>query len=318
MKQDAANHWKIKALGKSLAERLAGTSLGGGALTDELSRRLAMGVMESLWIWAKRYYPRGDIGRASDEVIAIESGWDPKDAAWFVSTLVQLKLVDAHSRHRLIVHDMSEHAEDYVRKTLERAGIRTFIDGRPVRRDAVGRPRKPSAAGSRRKLDNGEPPGSDRQTGSPPDLAKPSQANPSQPSPSQPSQAAPPPAGSAIPTRSEILRGRGGSKPRDAGIGSALAAAGRPEHRTIVQALEVYWPPAKGRQAEELASHPNATLERVFWLIQRAEREPMRKGAAGKPGFIRDGIEQGWDVWPEWLAEQAQRLEQHRMAGATA
>ena len=142
MKQDAANHWKIRELGRRLTARLAEGNLGGGFLPQELQRRLAMGVIESLWIWCKRYYPRGDIGRAPDEIIASECGWDVSDSRWFVDALCQCRLIDASKKYRLILHDLSEHAEDYVRKSLERAGITTFADGKPVRRNEVGRPPK--------------------------------------------------------------------------------------------------------------------------------------------------------------------------------
>ena len=62
MKQDAANHWKVQAWGGPCQTHRRDEP-GRERTHPELGRRLAMGVVESLWIWAKRYYPRGDIGR---------------------------------------------------------------------------------------------------------------------------------------------------------------------------------------------------------------------------------------------------------------
>lgn len=182
MKQDAANHWKVQALGKSLAKRISEQSLGGAGLSPELGRRLAMGVVESLWIWCKRYYPRGDIGRASDEQIAIEVGWDEKDSAFLIAEFCRIRLIDAHPKHRYVVHDLSEHAEDHVRKSLERAGIKTFADGKPVRREGVGRPPKETTP----KLAGNSPPSNKRLTEIPPALPNPIPPNPAQSSPTHP------------------------------------------------------------------------------------------------------------------------------------
>lgn len=313
MKQDAANHWKIQDLGRALARRLAGSNLGPG-LTPELSRRLAMGVVESLWIWSKRYYPRGDIGRASDERITAEAGWDPEDACWFIATLRELRLIDAHRRYRLIVHDLSDHAEDHVRKALERAGIATFADGRPVRKDGPGRPRRRSRTAASENLDNVENPASESRAETPPALPSRSRAEPSPALPS-PAAAAPSHAG---PSRAEIIRDRGGGSmgSKHNGIGSVAAAVGRPEHWPIVQALRKYWP-APDRLPEELATHPNATIERVLWLIEQAEKTPMRTGERGKGGYIRTGIEKGFEVPADWIAGKRERFENIR-AGASA
>lgn len=229
MKQDAANHWKVQALGRSLAKRIGEMSLGGSGLTPELGRRLAMGVVESLWIWAKRYYPRGDIGRASDEQIAIECGWDEKDAPFLIAEFCRLRILDVHKDHRLIVHDLSEHAEDYVRKAMERAGIKRFADGKPVRRPEVGRPKKET----RPKLAGNSPESRQRLPEIPPALPNPTQPNPT---PSSPIPSCPTQPQAETPAAPEPLRihspqdgsggGRAGNTWTPASLTMALVSAG--------------------------------------------------------------------------------------------
>jgi hypothetical protein len=103
-----------------------------------------------------------------------------------------------------------------------------------------------------------------------------------------------------------VHRSRAANPGHANGIGSALAAVGRPEHAQIVAALRRYWPkPAEQRTAEELASHPNATIDRVLWLVERVESGRIR---TTKAGFIRKGIETPYDVPAEWSAAKAARL----------
>lgn len=99
-------------------------------------------------------------------------------------------------------------------------------------------------------------------------------------------------------------------------VGAIATSIARPGHAVVVRLLEQYWPPPDPRAAK-LAAHENATLERVLWLIDRAEREPMRKGADGKGGFIRTGIERGWSVDPDWQTENRERCERLKAAGST-
>lgn len=90
----------------------------------------AIGLLEALWHWTARYAPRGDIGKFTDEQIAQGAFWPRKDCDRLIEALVDKRWIDRHEEHRLVVHGWSEHAEDMVRKYLNRTG-QTFADGQP-------------------------------------------------------------------------------------------------------------------------------------------------------------------------------------------
>lgn len=100
-----------------------------------LSRRLgipiayANGIMERLWHFAGKYCPRGDIGRFSDDEIAIEAGWEG-DADTLISALRSKGscFLDDSPAHRLIIHDWPDHCEDSVHKWLVDR-MELFADG---------------------------------------------------------------------------------------------------------------------------------------------------------------------------------------------
>jgi hypothetical protein len=112
--------------------------------TRRLARRLnletwgAVGVLESLWHWAAKFARRGDIGRHDDADIAEGIGWRG-DPATLIEALIAERWIDANDTYRLVIHDWHIHADDAVKKTLERAG-ETFATGENPRRDAVEPP----------------------------------------------------------------------------------------------------------------------------------------------------------------------------------
>jgi len=102
-----------------------------------ISRPVAVGTLELLWQATAEYAPQGDIGKFTDEEIAALVEWQhpsitPKD---FVRTLCDIRWLDPSTRHRLIIHDWHQHAPDYLRKRLSRAGLDFYGKGR-VRRSA--------------------------------------------------------------------------------------------------------------------------------------------------------------------------------------
>jgi len=94
----------------------------------------AVGIMESVWHFTAKYAPQGDIGKYSDEMIAAGIGWqdDPKR---LIEALLGCGWADLSGQGRPIVHDWSEHADDYADKYLARHGL-TYADGRSPRRTA--------------------------------------------------------------------------------------------------------------------------------------------------------------------------------------
>ncbi len=93
----------------------------------KLQRRLkigkahCVGLLELLWIETQRQAPRGDIGKFSNEDIAVLLEWegDPDD---LVAALVDYGWLDECSENRLIVHDWPEHAPRYVHGIVAKIG----------------------------------------------------------------------------------------------------------------------------------------------------------------------------------------------------
>jgi len=114
MKRGAVDHPKLQRLQRRL----------------KLTRFQAMGLMEALWHFVGRYSPEGDIGRWADEEIAAWVEWDG-DAEELIDTLVLCGWLDRDPRHRLLVHDWPDHADEATRIALKRAG-KTFCVATPA------------------------------------------------------------------------------------------------------------------------------------------------------------------------------------------
>jgi hypothetical protein len=79
---------------------------------------VAVGTLELLWIATAKNTPRGDIGRFTDEDIAIAVYWDGEPAV-LITALVETGWLDQHQEHRLVVHDWHEHAPRYIHAWLK-------------------------------------------------------------------------------------------------------------------------------------------------------------------------------------------------------
>jgi len=106
---------------------------------DELMRLLdlprwgAVGVLESLWALTAREAPRGDIGKLSDERIALGIGWrgrknvkPSEEAVRLVQALVEAEWLEVNAECRIVVHDWAEHCDNSVKKWLQRNNL-SFI-----------------------------------------------------------------------------------------------------------------------------------------------------------------------------------------------
>lgn len=92
-----------------------------------LPKYAAVGLLESLWQFTARYAPAGDIGKYPSLVIAQSIGWD-RDPDQLIAALVETGWIDRDGEGQLVVHDWSEHADDFVHLQLARAG-QYFADG---------------------------------------------------------------------------------------------------------------------------------------------------------------------------------------------
>jgi len=109
MKRGTPEHPKMKRLARAL----------------RVNQAQAVGILESLWHWAGRFAPQGDIGRFSDSDIADSAYWT-KEPGILIEALVESKWVQRDPAHRLIIHDWHDHAEESVKKYLARHNL-TFV-----------------------------------------------------------------------------------------------------------------------------------------------------------------------------------------------
>ena len=146
-----------------------------------------VGLCECLWDSTANRQPRGTIGALDDQEIADEVGWrgDPEK---LVEALVGAKILRRHPEFRLVCEGWSEHAQDRVRKRLERAG-ETFWDGaapwpdrgrrKAEAEEPAGRVPPPAAAGGTRPAAaETRPAGGSLPSRTKPDQAVPDQAMP--------------------------------------------------------------------------------------------------------------------------------------------
>lgn len=104
LKREALNHTKMKRLCRKL----------------DLPLWKAVGLLETLWHLTAKQAIRGDIGKLSNEDIAI--GLDYRDDEnLLVAALLDSGWLDADPKYRLLIHDWADHAEDAVHMKLARA-----------------------------------------------------------------------------------------------------------------------------------------------------------------------------------------------------
>ena len=129
MKRGTPDHPKTLMLTEELRKVFAAhrklSSFGG--------RAYAVGLLEMLWEWTSKYAIQGDIGKWPDDVIAAGIGW-PFSGKELISCLISAQWVDRVAEpHRLVIHDLQDHASNCWRQNLENAGI-TWWDGSAPRR----------------------------------------------------------------------------------------------------------------------------------------------------------------------------------------
>jgi hypothetical protein len=105
MKRQAVGHTKMKKLCRIL----------------KVPTYVSVGILESLWHLVAREAPLGDIGKLSNEDIAIGIDYD-RDPVELVSALIESGWLDPSDKYRLLVHDWHEHADDAIRKSINRSG----------------------------------------------------------------------------------------------------------------------------------------------------------------------------------------------------
>lgn len=115
MKREAVHHSKMKRLCRKL----------------DIPLWQAVGLLESIWHITARQTPCGNIGKISDEDIAIAIDYH-QDERRMITALVETGWLDRNNQHRLVVHDWPDHADDGIHMKLARA--KQFF----IRQDATG------------------------------------------------------------------------------------------------------------------------------------------------------------------------------------
>lgn len=120
MKREAAGHTKMKRLCRRL----------------DLPLYQGMGILEALWHLTGREAIQGDIGKLSNEDIALGIDWRGSEDV-LVEALVLTNWIDRDDTHRLLIHDWPEHADDAVQMKLARFRF-FFADGTPPKLARLG------------------------------------------------------------------------------------------------------------------------------------------------------------------------------------
>ena len=103
MKREAVSHTKMKRLCRRL----------------DIPTWQAVGLLESIWLLTAREAPRGDIGKLSDEDIAIGIDYRGNEQP-MIEALVHCGWLDRSDAFRLVVHDWADHADDSVHMKVAR------------------------------------------------------------------------------------------------------------------------------------------------------------------------------------------------------
>lgn len=89
----------------------------------KLAHWQAVGLLEALWLFTARNAPNGDIGKHSNEDIAIHIEWSGNPDE-LMAELVDARWVDASDEHRLVVHDWHDHMPNWLKGTLKAKVLR--------------------------------------------------------------------------------------------------------------------------------------------------------------------------------------------------
>jgi hypothetical protein len=140
------------------------------------SRRGIIGLLEGLWLSTAKNCPTGDIGRFTNEEIAIMVDWEG-DPDLLVDSLIECGWLDVCSDHRLIVHDWSDHCPQYVRGNLKKHGREIIAEPtkQPPKEPTKQPPKEPAKQPPKEPAKQPTMDGATK-----PSLAKPNQAKPIQ------------------------------------------------------------------------------------------------------------------------------------------
>lgn len=88
----------------------------------EIPAEYAAGLLGKMWNWCADVAPQGDIGKWSDGAIARALNWKG-DSSEFIQAFVDTGWLDRDAKHRLIVHDIRDHAQNWWHAKLKKLNL---------------------------------------------------------------------------------------------------------------------------------------------------------------------------------------------------
>jgi len=85
-----------------------------------------IGLLEGLWQVTMASAPLGDVGKFSNEEICGVMEWTRCSPDELIQALVECHWLDVSEEYRLVIHDWADHAPQFMKKRVKRAG-RTFV-----------------------------------------------------------------------------------------------------------------------------------------------------------------------------------------------
>jgi len=115
----------------------------------------AVGILEMLWHFTAEFAPRGNIGKFPDKSICAGIKWG-KSRINVIQVLVDCGFLEPHPEHRLIVHDWQDHADQAVKRKLERSGDEFVTSHRLDDDESASGFARGSGSGKARRVVQGE------------------------------------------------------------------------------------------------------------------------------------------------------------------
>jgi len=84
-----------------------------------------VGVLESVWQFAKKNSPQGNIGKWTNAEIEGGIEWNGPPGT-LIDALVETKWIDRCEVHRLILHDWLEHLDGWLKNSLKAKGLKVY------------------------------------------------------------------------------------------------------------------------------------------------------------------------------------------------
>lgn len=111
-----------------------------------LAQWQAIGLLESLWMFTARNAPLGDIGRHSNEDIAVHLEWSG-DADALILALTECRWIDESEEHRLLIHDWADHLPMWLQGNLKRHDKKPIVAKQSTKQPAKQTAKEATKAG---------------------------------------------------------------------------------------------------------------------------------------------------------------------------